>query len=276
MLQKNVTTGFLFCFGIAISSLTMLLGGIIAILASLALTEICRYKQTLVLSGVYSFNAALLGLAMGVFLPIGVSSLALIILGALLSTVLMHLFIKCEAKIIALTAPFIISTWLLLLIIDAFNVEKTLPLLSTYAAGNLFESLFALMRGIAQVMFQDQWLSGIIFVLALLFSSYKTAVWVVVGSGTGMLTAQYLGYPEHLRLMGIYGVNASLVVIVLSDYYEKESYLIFIGIVLCVVFTGLFEQFNFPALTAPFVLSCWLILSIMNLITKIKKLSIKN
>jgi len=272
MLQKNAVTGFLFCFGIAINSFIMLLCGIIAILASLALAKICQYNEILVLSGVYSFNSALLGLAVGVLLPINVWSLIFLILGALLSTIIMHLFIKYETKLIVLTAPFIVSTWLLLLIIEAFDIEKDLPPFSTDAIGNLFDSLSALMRGIAQIMFQDHWLSGVIFVVALFLGSHKAALWALIGSGIGMLTAQYLDYSEQLRIMGIYGVNASLVAIVLSDYCEKEPYLIFVGILLCVLFTELFEQITLPALTAPFVITCWLILSVMNLTTENKEL----
>jgi len=274
MLQNNAATGLLFCIGIGINSPTMLLGGITAILTSLVTAKLCRYNIGVIQREIYGFNAALVGIAAFFFLPVSIVSFFLLIFAAFLSTIISH-FMQIKApNIPTYTAPFVLSTWLLLLIIEVLKKETvvtaTVPHLSKNTIGDFygeFHELFyevslMLLRGIAQVMQQDYWLSGLIFIAALFVSTYKAAVWAVIGSAAGILIAQSFSYPESAILMGNYSLNATLTAIVLAQLYHNKALPILLGLLVCTILTHIFEQATLPALTAPFVLACWFTISI--------------
>jgi urea transporter len=276
MLQRSAVTGLLFCFGIGLNSMTMLLGGMLGILSSILTTRLYRYNNQTTQYGVYSFNAALVGIAISWLLPISLLSLLLIMLTGFLSTVIMHFILERKTELPAFTAPFVISTWLVLLIIEALAIETNADQLLPNGDGDLY----TLMRGVAQVMFQGYWLTGVIFVGALLCSSYKVAIWAVIGSGLAMLTSRGLGFDEETVQLGGYSFNACLVAIAILERYKNKPCLIFIGlfllgVLLSVILTKIFEQISLPALTAPFVLACWLIIGTIYVSRRIKRLSAK-
>lgn len=264
MLQGNTVTGFLFCIGIGINSPTMLLGSIIATLSGLATATLFKYESNAIHNGLYGFNSALVGLAVFYFLPVSVLSLALVIFGGALTAFIMRFMLVKTPCISALTAPFVISTWFILAIIETAGIDTATVSFTTDDMGYFY----SLMRGVGQIMFQGYWLSGVIFICGLLCNSFKVATWAVIGSGLGMLIAGALNFSEDLLLMGIYGFNASLVAIAFADRYTKKPWTIFIGITLAVLLTKAFELITLPALTAPFVLASWLTIGLNHLMSQ--------
>jgi len=274
MLQKNLATGLCFCIGIGINSPTMLLGGMIAILTSIVTTEFCQFNQQTTQNGLYSFNAALVGIGTFYFLPVSMLAIVFIVLGAFLATLIMHCMLDKLPAIPPFTAPFVITMWLVLIIVEVIGHPSAINQLKI----NTVNDFQVIMRGISQIMFQDYWLVGVIFIVGLFISSSKTVIWVVIGSATGLLTARFLGYSEELVLLGGYGLNASLVAIALAK--QKESTvqakvftiaywpIILAGILISIVMTKAFQSLPLPALTAPFVLTCWLMLGITNFCTR--------
>lgn len=268
MLQKNTLTGLLFCLGIAINSLTMLFGALMAVLVSFITAMLCKYNFMLIKQGVYGYNAALVGMAVWFFLPVSILSFILIIISACLVTLLSHLLLAYSAKFPIFTAPFIITTWCILLVLDVLGIAPVIEQFSTHDHADFYTVL----RGLGQVMFQSYWLSGLIFFAALLVSSTKLAIWAIIGSGVGMLIAHVLGYAEGTLLIGGYGFNAALVAIALAQRYQTKHYLTFIGILLSVLLSQVLTLLAIPALTAPFVLVCWLVVAIRLKITGVYKL----
>ena len=268
MLQKNTITGLLFCLGIAINSLTMLLGALIAVLISIITAKLCRYNSALLKQGVYGFNAALVGTAVWFFLPVSLLSFLIIVIGAWLATVISHIMLIYSAKFPIFTAPFIISTWCILLVLEVLDIEPVIEQFSTHDIADFY----TVFRGLGQVMFQSYWLSGLIFFAALLVSSTRLAIWGVIGSGVGLLIARALGYSEGTLLIGGYGFNAALVAIALAQRYQTKHYLIFLGILLSVLFSQALTLLAIPALTAPFVLVSWIIVAIRSKMTGVYKL----
>ncbi|WNC68293.1 urea transporter [Thalassotalea nanhaiensis] len=266
MLQGNAVTGFLFCIGIGLNSPQMLLGGIIATLAGLATATMNRYDSASIQNGVYSYNASLVGIAVLFFFPASLFSLSLAIFAGAFATVITHLMLIRIPGISVLTAPFIISTWLILLVFDNSQLANS----GADVAANITGDFYSLMRGISQVMFQDYWLSGGVFIFGLLFHSFKATAWAVIGSALGILTARVLGFSEELLLMGMYGFNACLVAISLAERYNKHYSPIVLGIILSVLLSRVFEQITLPALTAPFVLSSWIILGFIRRDTNVQ------
>src|SRR4051812_40665661 len=67
------------------------------------------------------------------------------------------------------------------------------------------------LRGIGQIFFQENALTGALFVLGIVVNSPLMAAGAVVGSAIGTATARVLKYDEAEVSAGLYGFNSSLV-----------------------------------------------------------------
>jgi len=258
MLQRSTLTGLFFALGIGINSPIMLLGASLGIISALLTVQFLHFNTNEVNDGSYGFNAALVGMAIFYFLPPTLFSLALTIFSGAFSTVVMRFWLL-RVDLPVFTAPFIITTWLLLLLIEALAVNIEIPPFTDKTQGDFY----LIMRGIAQVMFQNHWLCGAIFIMGLLLHSIKVATWAVIGSTAGLLIARALNFPADSVIMGVYGFNASLTAVALSNCYSKKLWPILLGIVLSVLLTRVFEYLSIPVLTAPFVLASWSVITLI-------------
>ena len=275
MLQANAITGLFFLIGIGINSMTMLLGCLLAISSSLVTAKLFRYDADSINKGIYSFSAALVGISVFTLLPLSFIVFVLVIFGGVLSTLLTHFMITKIPSIPALTTPFILSTWIIVLIID--YAELAIPSLESQTGTinqesivtpitvSLFDLLDGVFRGVGQVMLQDNWLSGVMFCCALLFSSSKAAVWAILASLGGFVIATWLGFSQENAIMGLYGFNACLVAITLIVRYPNKYLFTLFAILLSVLLTRAFEEVSIPALTAPFVMTIWIIIGLVKL-----------
>jgi len=265
MLQKSSVTGLLFVVGIGLNSPIMLLGATIAVLSALLVAQFFKYDSDSINTGLYGFNAALVGSAVFFFFPANIFSFTLVILVGAISTVIMHFMLLKLLDLPVFTVPFLVSTWLLLQLSEILPIEtiaidsKAIPL-----TANAFDDFYAVMRGVGQVLFQGYWFSGVVFIAGLLLHSYKIAVWAIVGSVGGVIVASAFNFPEDSVHQGLYGFNASLSAIALaprfSKTFSKKRWPIFIGIVISILLTRAFEVLAIPALTAPFVLASWIVI----------------
>lgn len=129
-----------------------------------------------------------------------------------------------------------------------------------------------LLRGIGQVMFQDNPLSGLLFFIAIGWGSWaggvpQVAIGGLVALLAGTLTAQWLRVDATGLNAGLYGFNAYLVGLALPTFMAPSLllwfYVVFGGAVSVVVMLALvnvFKTWSVSVLTAPFVLITWLLL----------------
>ncbi|MCY1542582.1 urea transporter [compost metagenome] len=118
--------------------------------------------------------------------------------------------------------------------------------------------LTALARGLGQVIFLDQPLAGFCLWLGLLLVNWRTALWAVLGSTGGLSLALYQGWAQHSALAGLYGYNAALAAIALSQMH-RHPWAPLLGVILALLLQPGFSALGLPALTMPFILACWLI-----------------
>jgi urea transporter len=132
-------------------------------------------------------------------------------------------------------------------------------------AANLAHGFF---RGVGEVMFQDNLLTGVIFLLAILVNSRISAGFAALGSLLGLLTALALGGNGVLIYHGLYGFNPVLCAIALGGLFfvltwRSAAYALVAAVFSAIVFAAfvvLLSPIGMPALTAPFVLVTWLFL----------------
>jgi urea transporter len=124
-----------------------------------------------------------------------------------------------------------------------------------------------LLRGIGQVMFQNNPITGLLFLVGIFINSYKYGLTALLGLVVATLTAHLLGADEMLIRNGLFGFNGVLTGIALSVFLEWNwhvaVYIILGAIVSTIVMMGLAKlliSWDLAPLTAPFVLTAWLLL----------------
>jgi urea transporter len=145
------------------------------------------------------------------------------------------------------------------------GLPKAAAVEGVVAASTVVEGLF---NGIAQVFFQGNVVTGILFALGLLVSSRVACVAALAGSLTGLLVAWGMGAAEPAIRSGAFGFNSVLVAIAFgSAFFVLGSgsiiYALLATIATAFVFAAVssaLEPLGVPALTLPFVLVTWLFL----------------
>ena len=194
---------------------------------------------------------------------------------AIFTATMMHFMKKTEIP--TLTFPFIVLTWFILLstyklkgiTLTSTLVPQDLTNWNLNIAGeiNLFNGIF---RGIGQVFFLENTISGILIFIAVFWAGRKLGLYAVSGNVVAVMMAYFLGGERSLIVLGLYGYNAILAIIAVSVVFNSKQnrFAPLSGIIaacLTVPITAALSTFllpyGLPALTMPFVLCTWLFLS---------------
>jgi urea transporter len=119
MLQDNIITGLLFLIGIFYGSYIMGLAALLATICGTATAYLFKYSKAEIEQGLYGFSAALVGVAVMLFLKPVFWAWLLVVLGSVVAAMLQHFAIK--RKFPAYTFPFVFVTWVILLICNYFG-----------------------------------------------------------------------------------------------------------------------------------------------------------
>ncbi|MEG1590706.1 urea transporter [Chryseobacterium sp.] len=251
MLQENSVTGFLFLVGIFYGSLTMGIAALLATICGTATAFLLKYDKAEINKGLYGFSAALVGVAIMLFLkPVFISWIILII-GSALATVIQHFFMK--RKIPVFTLPFVLATWLILFFTNNYCTDLLSDASITTASSiNYFTVGF---NGYGQVIFQDNLISGVLFFIAVFISSPISVLYGFIGAVLSAFIAFSISAPVADISIGLFSFNAVLCAIVFAGHQIKDSIWALIAILLSLVISLLMLKFNFTQLTFPFVLA---------------------
>lgn len=285
MLQNNPFTGVLFFMGIMATSLDMALLALLGNLAGAVTAILLNRDKSEIIEGKYGFNGVLVAIAIYVFYGALWSQsitlfLSVIIVTSALSTSVMMAFSRWT-KLAAFTMPFVISTWLAMLLIDTLGwagdvATMQLPMLPPFIPESAFLASFGvtinestgpflqyaatILRGVGQVMFQESLVTGLIFLVALSRSSNRVTAYAILGAGLGGAIAISGGIAPADVHHGLYGFNAVLTAIALASVMKEKIHFTLMGVGISVLVTWAFVMLQWPSLTAPFVLATWFII----------------
>jgi len=123
------------------------------------------------------------------------------------------------------------------------------------------EPLRSGLRGVGQVFFQENALTGACFILGIALSSPLMATGAVVGAAIGMATAWALKFDKAELSAGIYGFNSTLVGIATLFFFRPGAAsiaLLAVGCVVAALVTWLMRRYvPFPTYTTPFIVTTW-------------------
>lgn len=262
MFQQNALTGILFLAGMAVASPWLAAGAAIGAVIGPIVAATLRLPAADIEAGIYGYNSALVGAAAIALLPPTAITWGLAIGAAALATPLTWIF-RRQLHFPTYTAAFVIVTWGMLLTAGIMGDRPQSPSAAAMTKPGwegLADEIFA---GVAEVMFSANALSGICFLAGIAVNSWRQALVAVLGAALGTLGAMYHGDPDGAVALGIYGYNASLAA--LAAYLARPSLLpaalaAFASVPLVEFFP---TTLGVPALTAPFIMSAWIVLAFM-------------
>jgi urea transporter len=257
MFQGHAVTGLLFLIGIAFASPLMGLGALIGAVIGPVVAKLLGYDEAEIRDGIYGFNSTLVGIAAFFFFQPGALEVILLVAACAASTPVtwaMRRFLPFPTY----TSPFIVTTWVMWGIGRALGVPAGTPPPSP----NALNMVDAFTEGLSEVFLQANDVTGILFFAGLAASNWRHASLALMGSIVGTLVGLYHADKPGDIEIGIYGYNAALAAIALHLW--RPSILIpLLGVLISTPITEFFNPLTgLPALTAPFVLACWVVLAI--------------
>lgn len=277
MLQNNSFAGLIFLIGIFYNSSLFGMAVLVGAAASTSTAILLDVDRTKIRQGLFGFNGALVAIALLYFLEPNLLTWGYVIIACSFSTVFMAALLNLfnAWKLPTLTAPFILTTLCFVLACARFGRLHSTNLLPTaglpqaasvegiVTVSTVIEGLF---NGIAQVFFQGNVITGVIFSAGLLVSSRLAFVTALVGSLTGILVAWGMGAAEPAIRSGAFGFNCVLTAIAIGSVFfildtVSAIYGLLAVITTAVAFAAIsaaLQPIGMPAMTAPFVLVVWL------------------
>jgi urea transporter len=285
MFQNHPLTGLLFMAAIAWGALAsgapeVALGGLLGLLASTLTAMWLRVDAEGLRAGLYGYNGVLVGLALPTFLATTPLLWGFIVLGAAVAVVatLATANVTKTWGVAALTAPFVLVTWLLLMAAHAFAGlgSGALPFsgevvaIDPVAAQPLRLADFAVgvLKSVSQVFLKDSGWAALLLLAGLAVSSLPAAVFGLGGAVLSVVFAHMLGAESDVITAGLFGFSPVLTAIALGTVFHtpgpKVALYAAVGTLFTVVVQGAMNvalaPFGVPTLTAPFVLVSWLFL----------------
>lgn len=251
MLQENPVTGFLFLTGIFYGSFIMGAAALLATVCGTATALLLKYDKSEINKGLYGFSAALVGVALMLFLKPVILSWIFIVIGSSLATIIQHFYIK--RKMPVFTLPFVLITWVIILFARSyFTGIMADPLPVVASTTDYFTFGF---KGFGQVIFQDNLISGLLFFIAVYISSPISALYGLAGSILSAVIAFKFSVPINDISIGLFSYNAVLCAIVFANTQIEEGIWVLLSVLLSLFISLLLVKFNITPLTFPFVLA---------------------
>jgi urea transporter len=282
--QNNPLTGLTMLVGIfwgaySAGNLNVALGGVIGLVVSTFMAIWLDVDRASLEQGLFGFNGILTGIAVATFLANHPLMWAYLIMGAAVSTIV-TLAVANVVKtwdVPGSTAPFVFTTWLLLLGAYSFtNISvtgmgpPTLPVAAS--AGSLPISTYRLLgilsKNISQVYLIENVPAGLLFVIAIGINSLRGAAFALIGSIVSLGTALVFGANAAAIASGLFGFSAVLTAMAVGAVFARPSFRGTLYAILATIFTVVVQAallaavspIGIPTLTFPYLLTMWLFL----------------
>lgn len=276
MLQNNSYAGLVFLAGIFWNSPLFACAALTGTVVSTATAMWLGVDRQLVRAGLFGFNGSLVAIGLLYFLRPDALTWSCVVLAAACSTIVTAALMNLLSawKVPPLTAPFVFASLCFFLatarlgrlesthLLPTAGLPKAVSVEGTVTAGTVVEGLF---NGIAQIFFQGNVVTGILFAIGLLIGSRIACTAALAGSMSGLLVAWGMGAAEPAIRAGAWGFNSALTAIALGAvFYTLDTFSFTYALLATVATTVVFaavsaalEPLGMPALTLPFVLVVW-------------------
>jgi urea transporter len=280
MFQDNPLTGLLFLIAIGWGSVAggmpqVVIAGVVAVIVSTLTAQWLRVDAASLKAGLYGYNGVLVGMALATFLPAGPLLWAYVVLGAVVSVVAMLAIANVTKPlgVSALTFPFVLVTWILLLASHGLGglqppaAPVVLPIAETNPL-QLIDFVAGVLRSISQVFLKGSSITAVILLVGLAVNSIPAALFALGGGLLSVIFAHGFGAESDLISGGLLGFSPVLTAIALGTVFYSPTPKVILYTIVGTLFTVVAQvalnvamaPIGIPSLTAPFVLTTWLFL----------------
>lgn len=260
LFQPSAVTGGGFLILVGSQSPGALLMCLTGAVASTLCAYMLEYPDRAYFDGEGGFNGGLLGLALAAFYEPGAALLLMAVLGGVL-TELVRAGLLRLLPVPPFTAPFVLVAW------PAFLGAWALALAPLDMPVVDHWSLYAVVTNASQVLFILHPWVGLMVLLAVVAHSRSAALWIAGSSLIAWLVVVLFSLPADLAAAGLLGYNALILAAALQ--HRGTHWLLFTAGVMCSVWVSyLFFRVDVTPLSAPFVLSAWLVIAVERLFAR--------
>ena len=252
--------------------------GLVTIVVCQICTVFFNFNRSYIFDGAYTFNALMVGLAMGGMYELSIHYLIVLVIASMFTFFLTVLISgkMANAGLPMLSLPFLITIWTVFLSLSNFSgiqlVSKQMFSLQVWFP-HLFESVsswfdqFAFkdvvhlyLRSLSAIFFQYNDLTGLIIAIALLFHSRMSFALTIYGFLIGYFFYHFLEGDFTPLVYSYIGFNFMLTAIALGGFFivpSTKSHLLLLFVVpvtalLLSALHTLFTYFNLPLFSLPF------------------------
>lgn len=122
-----------------------------------------------------------------------------------------------------------------------------------------------ILRGMSQIMLQNNALTGLLFLLGILLNSWQMLVAALLGVVSGTAAAVFFRYEKKGIMDGLYGFNGALVGLALVFFFQPSALLailIIAGAALSSLIMNFMHRKKMSPYTFPFILSAWIMIAL--------------
>lgn len=280
----NAATGLIVLLALYVGGITTGLAATIGLISSTITAYALKLgKEEDIEAGLYGFNGVLAGACLSIFLEHTLQFWFYVVLASMLSSILWIALTKIlrVLNIPAATFPFVLISWIFLVMIYAFD-NHTLGLMLPVANMQLtvidigtisLETWFsAWIKSIGQVVFTDSMFAGGLLLTAIAIATLRGALMVAGGAFIGVIVPMLVGVNQDAIEAGLYGFNPVLTMTavgwVFLEHNGRTALLAILAgilVVFCQVgLTNLLSPLGLPVLASPFILTLWIVLFIVS------------
>ena len=275
----NAVTGLIFLAALYVGGITAGLAATVGVISSTVAAYLLGFPDDEIDAGLYGFNGTLVGPCLFLFLEHSPQLWLYVVFASILSTIVLAALMRIlqPYNIPASTSPFVLTCWMFMAAVFAFDSFSRGPVLPAASIPTEVANIsmipvemwhVAVSKGVSEVMFADSVTVGVMFLVGIAITSLRGAAMALSGAIVGVITPVLLGADKTLIEMGLYAFNPVLTMMAIGWVFLKPSkrsiVLAFLAGMLTVVCQAGLANFltpiGLPTLTFPFVLVMWMFL----------------
>ena len=269
----------IFLVALFIGSVTAGAAATVGVISSTVAAYLLGFSEDDIDAGLYGFNGTLVGPCLFLFLEHSPQLWLYVVLASILSSIVLAALMRIlhPYNVPASTSPFVLTCWMFLVAVYAFDSFLRSPILPPPGIPTVVTGVGAIpaevwftavTKGIGEVMFADSVVVGILFLTGIAIVSWRGALMAFSGAVVGVIVPMLFGANQNLIEMGLYAFNPVLTMMAVGWVFLKPTgksaaLAILAGILTVVCQAGLasfLTPIGLPTLTFPFVLVMWMFL----------------
>jgi urea transporter len=255
--QSNVYTGAVFVVAVAAFNWRMAIAYVLGAIVGTLTARVLRAPEDMLDAGLFGFNSALMGLALGNFFQPDMLIWLWVCVFAVFTAVLTVLMAKL-LPFPFIAAPFIIAFWLIWPIAETVGLTKIE--LGAFPKADVMW-VIATISALGSALFSSSAVSGVIFLIGVAISNWRHAVIALIGGFVAVALAEHVGANGGAINSGFAGFNAVLAALAAYVLVARDLRLVVLAAISATWLASyVFRGVPAPVLASGFVLSIWAIL----------------